>query len=151
MQATPNWETFFGAADAKYDRATHQATKKLKEIEDVGPDQEDEADQAVWEKLLREEVEARFTDIDFSMDYISIPSRPLTPSSSPMAVVPLLPTPRTTRLRRHYLGAVRRRLPGTRRTILSSPWWSCLLRRDDDVATDADEDDADNDVLSFFC
>ena len=96
LQATPDWKTFFGAADAEYDRATRQATEELKKIEDNGPHEEDKADKAAWDKVLPEEVEARFRDIDFSQYDISIPSRPPTPQSSPLAGVLLLPTSRTT-------------------------------------------------------
>ncbi|XP_057525980.1 uncharacterized protein LOC130805297 [Amaranthus tricolor] len=91
LGATPDWETFFSATDAEYDRAIHQATEKLKEIEEVGPDEEDAADREAWEKVLAGEVEARFRDVDFAHYDISIPSRPATPSSSPIAAVPLLP------------------------------------------------------------
>ena len=90
LKATPNWESF-SAADAVYDRATHQATKELKEIEEAGPDEEDVVDKEAWEKVLSGEVEARFRDVDFSHYDISIPSRPKTPSSSPIVAVPLLP------------------------------------------------------------
>ena len=81
----------FSAADAEYDRATHQATEELKAIEEVGPDEEDAADKEAWEKVLPGEVEARFRDVDFAHYNISIPSRLATPSSSPIAVTPLLP------------------------------------------------------------
>ena len=37
LQATPDLETFFSAADAEYDSATRQATEELKEIENSGP------------------------------------------------------------------------------------------------------------------
>ena len=91
LKATHDWETFFSTADAEYDRATHQATEELKEIEEVGPDEEDAADREAWEKVLPGEVEARFRDVDFSHYDIFIPSRLATPSSSPIAAVPLLP------------------------------------------------------------
>ena len=89
LKATPDWETFFNGTDDEYDRATYKAIAELKENKDVGPDEEDAADREAWEKVLPGEVEARFRDVNFAHYDISIPSRPTTPTSSPIAVVRL--------------------------------------------------------------
>lgn len=91
LKATPNWEAFSEAADSEYDKVVHQATKEMKELESAGADDEDAADRKAWEKVLPAKVEARFRDFDFAHYDISIPSRPATPASSPIAVVPLFP------------------------------------------------------------
>ena len=52
LKATPDWETFFSAANTERDRATHQATEELKEIEDVGHNEEDATDRELWEEVL---------------------------------------------------------------------------------------------------
>ena len=66
--------------------------EELKVIEDNGSDKADEADKAAWEKVLLEEVEAKFRDIDLRYLYplkttdspIVVPSgRPLFPSTTP--------------------------------------------------------------------
>lgn len=86
-----NRRPFFEATDAEYDRETNQATEELQEIYDNGLDEEEVADRPTWEKVLPEEVESRFRDIDFSKYDISISSKPPTHISSPIVVVPLLP------------------------------------------------------------
>ena len=94
LQATPDWETFSAAAEEEYDRALSQTQQEMRELEGDDPDADEEAaDLEAWEKILPGEVEARFKDFDFTHFDISIPSRPATPVSSPIAAVPLLPRP----------------------------------------------------------
>ncbi|CAO2837234.1 unnamed protein product [Amaranthus hypochondriacus] len=94
LQATPDWEAFSAAAEEEYDRALSQTQQEMQELEGEDPDADEEAaDKEAWEKVLPGEVEARFKDFDFAHYDISVPSRPTTPVSSPIAAVPLLPRP----------------------------------------------------------
>lgn len=63
----------------------------MKELENVSPDEEETTEKEAWEKVLPAEVETRFRDVDFAHYDISIPSQLPSPTSSPIAAVPLLP------------------------------------------------------------
>jgi hypothetical protein len=84
-------EALFKAGEEEHDAAVQEATEEMREMEALGPDEDEEAEKAAWEEALPPELLKKF-DVDFSHYDISVPSRPPTPQASPVQAIPLLPS-----------------------------------------------------------